>query len=419
MRTMLLVEDASFFEKAIVDRLQDIGRHQIMVARNFSEAESCLDMPICEPDLALVDLTLPDAPNGEIVDLCRNRNIPTIIFTSKFDNEVREKALAKGVIDYVLKDTPASLDYVAELLKRLSYNPKIGILILDDSSVDRERIAQITSHHLYQTYQASTPAEALQMLRDHQHIRLVLADYYMPDEDGFAFLKTVRRKYSRERLSVIGMSSLSNSDNRIRFLKYGAADFIDKSYAPEEILLRISLNLDMMDRIAELNTLAMQDALTGVHNRHFLFTKAVKQIESWAHSGNKASWIAVFDLDSFKQINDEYGHDVGDSVLLGFARQLRALAGPEDMIIRLGGDEFCMIFRSETRDSLTLKLAGFMKSLSTHPIRHSGTDLLCQTSVGIAKLEGGEISDALSIADKHLYASKRSGFEMLAVASDG
>jgi PleD family two-component response regulator len=317
MRTMLLVEDASFFEKAIVDRLQDIGRHQIMVARNFSEAESCLDMPICEPDLALVDLTLPDAPNGEIVDLCRNRNIPTIIFTSKFDNEVREKALAKGVIDYVLKDTPASLDYVAELLKRLSYNPKIGILILDDASVDRERVAQITSHHLYQTYQASTPAEALQMLRDHPHIRLVLADYYMPDEDGFAFLKTVRRKYSRERLSVIGMSSLSNSDNRIRFLKYGAADFIDKSYAPEEILLRISLNLDMMDRIAELNTLAMQDALTGVHNRHFLFTKAVKQIESWAHSGGKASWIAVFDLDSFKQINDEHGHDVGDSVLLG------------------------------------------------------------------------------------------------------
>ena len=416
MRTTLLVEDASFFEKAIVDRLQKVGRHQIMVARNYEEAEKCLDMPICDPDLALVDLTLPDAPNGEIVDLCRDRGIPTIIFTSRFDTDIREKALAKGVIDYILKDTPASLDYVAELLKRLSNNPKTGILILDDSAVGRQKIAEITSQHLYQVFEASTCAEALSVLEEVPQIKLVLADYYMPGEDGFAFLKTVRRKYSRERLSVIGMSSRASSENRIRFLKYGAADFIAKDYSPEEILLRISLNLDMMERIAELNTLAMHDALTGVHNRHFLFGEGAKIIESWTHRDGRAAWTAVFDLDSFKKINDELGHDIGDTVLLNFARQLKALAGPEDIIVRLGGDEFCAVFRSETRDSVNLKLAGFMKSLNSHPIRHAGPDLLCQTSVGVARITDGDLLESLRKADKNLYSAKRTGSGLMTAA---
>lgn len=416
MRTTLLVEDASFFEKAIVDRLQKVGRHQIMVARNYEEAKNCLDMPIGDPDLALVDLTLPDAPNGEIVDLCRSRGIPTIIFTSRFDTEIREKALAKGVIDYVLKDTPASLDYVAELLKRLSNNPKTGILILDDSAVGRQKIAEITSQHLYQIYQASSSAEALTILLKNPQIKLVLADYYMPDEDGFAFLKAVRRKYSRERLSVIGMSSRESPENRIRFLKYGAADFIAKDYSPEEILLRISLNLDMMDRIAELNMLAMHDALTGVHNRHYLFGEGVKIIQSWSHHDDRAAWVAVFDLDSFKKINDELGHDVGDTVLLNFARQLKALAGPNDIVVRLGGDEFCAVFRSETKDSLTLKLAEFMDRLNSEPIKNAGPDVTCRASVGVARLTDGEIFAALKSADQSLYSAKRSGSGEIAAA---
>ena len=66
MQTTLLVEDASFFEKAIVKKLHEVGRHQIMVARSYSEAENCLDLPIGDPDLALVDLTLPAARRIDI-----------------------------------------------------------------------------------------------------------------------------------------------------------------------------------------------------------------------------------------------------------------------------------------------------------------------------------------------------------------
>ncbi|MBO6510840.1 MAG: diguanylate cyclase response regulator, partial [Roseibium sp.] len=161
MQTTLLVEDAAFFEKAIVKKLHEVGRHQIMVARTYAEAESCLNLPIGEPDLALVDLTLPDALNGEIVDLCAEWNIPTIVFTSRFDPKTRRKVLCKGVIDYVLKDSPGSLNYVADLIRKLAQNPKIGILVVDDAPVERETIAQIVSKHLYKVYQAESADEAL------------------------------------------------------------------------------------------------------------------------------------------------------------------------------------------------------------------------------------------------------------------
>ncbi len=160
MQTTLLVEDAAFFEKAIVKKLHEVGRHQIMVARSYEEAENCLNLPIGEPDLALVDLTLPDAPDGEIVDLCEKWNIPTIVFTSRFDPKTRSKFLEKGVIDYVLKDSPGSLNYVADLIRKLAQNPKIGILILDDSAVERDVISKIVGKHLYKIYQASSTDEA-------------------------------------------------------------------------------------------------------------------------------------------------------------------------------------------------------------------------------------------------------------------
>jgi len=409
MQTTLLVEDAQFFEKAIVKKLHEVGRHQIMVARSYAEAESCLDLPIGNPDLALVDLTLPDAPDGEIVDLCSKRNIPTIVFTSRFDPRTRSKMLGKGVIDYVLKDSPGSLNYVADLIRKLAQNPKIGILVIDDIHVEREAISQIVSKHLYKVYQASSTDEALTCLKEHKDIKLVLADYFMPEKDGFAFLKTVRRSHNPEQVGVIGMSSFANPENRVRFLKYGAADFVDKNCSPEELLLRISQNLDYIYRIEELNNLAMRDFLTGLYNRRYLLDEVARQVKSWPAPKTGRNWLALLDLDSFKGINDRFGHDFGDAVLTSFARQLMKLAGEEDIVARLGGDEFCILFRGRTEDMVVKSLAGLLESVQSSPVRHGGDEYLAKTSIGLAPLVDGNLGEALKAADLRLYAAKRTG----------
>ncbi|WP_428650447.1 GGDEF domain-containing response regulator [Roseibium sp.] len=409
MQTTLLVEDAAFFEKAIVKKLHEVGRHQIMVARNYAEAESCLDLPIEEPDLALVDLTLPDAPDGEIVDLCSARNIPTIVFTSRFDPKTRSKMLNKGVIDYVLKDSPGSLNYVADLIRKLAKNPQIGILILDDATVEREAIAQIVSKHLYRVYQASSTDEALRLLKEHTDIKLVLSDYFMPEKDGFDFLKAVRRTHSPEQVGVIGMSSFANSDNRVRFLKYGAADFVDKNCSPEELLLRISQNLDYIYRIEELNNMAMRDALTGLYNRRFLFNEAWRYIRKWTPAPGKDNWVALLDLDSFKEINDRLGHDFGDEVLIRFARHLEKTAGENEFVSRLGGDEFCVVFRERTEAEVMQSLTDLLDTIRATPVRLDGEEHTMQTSIGLAPLTDRTFGDALKTADLRLYKAKRTG----------
>lgn len=380
-----------------------------MVARSYEEAENCLNLPIGEPDLALVDLTLPDAPDGEIVDLCEKFKIPTIVFTSRFDPKTRSKMLAKGVIDYVLKDSPGSLNYVADLIRKLAQNPKIGILVLDDSAVEREAISNIVSKHLYKVYQAGSTDEALQTLKDNQDIKLVLADYFMPDKDGFAFLKAVRRVHDPEKVGVIGMSSFANSDNRVRFLKYGAGDFVDKNCSPEELLLRVSQNLDYIYRIEELNVMAMQDALTGLYNRRFLLNETSKSVKKWQASEGCKHWLALMDLDSFKGINDTLGHDFGDAVLTSFAQHLKKMAKGNDLVSRLGGDEFCVVFCNRTEQDVVECLQNLLDSIQSSPVRHDGEEHLMKTSIGLAELEPGRFGDALKTADHRLYAAKRTG----------
>ncbi|MFC6655972.1 diguanylate cyclase [Roseibium salinum] len=389
--------------------MHEVGRHQIMVARSYAEAENCLDLPIGDPDLALVDLTLPDAPDGEIVDLCSERHIPTIVFTSRFDPKIRNKMLSKGVIDYVLKDSPGSLNYVADLIRKLAHNPKIGVLVIDDAHVEREAISQIVAKHLYKVYQAGSTDEALQCLKENTDIKLVLADYFMPGKDGFAFLKAVRRQHKAEEVGVIGMSSYAKPENRVQFLKYGAADFVDKHCPPEELLLRISQNLDYMYRIEELNNLAMRDALTGLYNRRYLLEGVAKAVKSWPTSENSRHWLALLDLDSFKSINDKLGHDFGDAVLTSFARHLLKLSGERDVVTRLGGDEFCVVFRDKTEEDVVHLLESLLDTIQTSPVRHAGEEHHMRTSIGLAPIQEGKLGDALKGADLRLYTAKRTG----------
>ena len=124
MQSILLVEDASFFEKAVLMTLKNIEECNVYVARSYKEAEELLCSSREKPDLALVDLTLPDARDGQIVDLTKTHEIPTIVFTSRWAAHIRKSVYSKGVMDYVVKDSPSSLDYLSELILQLRRNPQ-------------------------------------------------------------------------------------------------------------------------------------------------------------------------------------------------------------------------------------------------------------------------------------------------------
>lgn len=412
MQSILLVEDASFFEKAVLMTLRSIEECNVIVARSYKEASDYLASATEKPSLALVDLTLPDARDGEIVDLVKEHDIPTVVFTSRWAANIRKAVYGKGVMDYIVKDSPSSLDYLGELIQQLRRNPETGVLVIDDSRPAREKIVNALHQHRYQVFEASSAVQGQKVLEENPHIKLLLLDYVMPGEDGFAFLKAIRRKYSRDDLAILGLSGVDDSENRVRFLKYGANDFIQKNCSSEEILLRVAQNLKVVDRIKELRDRAIRDPLTGLYNRRFLFSQAETHVTN-AQNERKSYWVCLVDIDKFKSINDTHGHIAGDTALLTIARSLQALAGPKDFMLRLGGDEFCALLNCDSREEAALKMQTFLDKLRLTGVKLDHGNINVTASVGIARIEGTDISGALDTADMCLYRAKDSGRDKL------
>ncbi len=141
--------------------------------------------------------------------------------------------------------------------------------------------------------------------------------------------------------------------------------------------------------------LALQDQLTGLLNRRGLFA-AIDALNPSA-----GVLLGVADLDSFKSINDCYGHEVGDLALIAVSRELVALAGPSGKVARTGGDEFVL---ARCEDDAADTPPGSTPNRLQVPVT---PDLAVQVSLGWQRLSGRDIDHALGLADRNMYRSKQ------------
>ena len=155
--------------------------------------------------------------------------------------------------------------------------------------------------------------------------------------------------------------------------------------------------------------LAMTDMLTGLLNRRALHG-ALNAHYAGSRSRRGGVGVLLLDLDHFKSINDNYGHDVGDSVLQHVAAVLRACAGPEDQVARWGGEEFLMLTVAADRADLEQRATQIIRTLRAI---HSGLPPVT-VSVGIAHTsEAPDVDSLLRLADRRLYRAKRAGRDRL------
>ena len=181
MEKVLIVEDSKVFARILIRKIEDELFFDTCWASNFEEARYLLDE---NPDhdtyfCALLDLHLPDAEDGSIVDYVVGKGIPSIVFTGDVENDLRDRIWAKKVVDYVSKESPDSLDYLCGLIRRISRNKDIHILVVDDSSTVRKHLVRLLSAHEFHVHQADTGEHALSVLEDHPEIKTVITDYFM------------------------------------------------------------------------------------------------------------------------------------------------------------------------------------------------------------------------------------------------
>lgn len=252
-RHILVVEDSKIVASFIKDSLELGGEFQVRLAHSLAETETALHNSADTIFAAILDLNLPDAPSGEVVDLVLRFDLPVIVLTSFIDQDIRQRIEAKGVVDYVLKSRDA-VRQVHDILLRLEKNKGVKILVADDSQVQRSVTGEFLQRFGFDVLEAADGQQALDTLHQHGDVPLVITDYEMPNMNGFELCKQIRETWDRNQLAVIGVSSRDNELLSARLLKAGANDFLSKPFQREELYTRIIHNLETQEHIARINS---------------------------------------------------------------------------------------------------------------------------------------------------------------------
>lgn len=399
LNRILVVEDSRAFRNYLESKLTSIG-FDVVLAASCSDAKNILDSDtnfMC----AVLDYCLPDGEDGEIIDLVLSYQLRVIILTAQFNDAVRERVIAKGVLDYITKDSTASVSYLRPLLKRLLANHSHKALVVDDSAMVRNHVTYLLEHQFIETIQAKDGELGLQALKDNPDVTLVITDHDMPNKDGITLTRDIRHDFDRNHVAILGLSANSDRTLTARFLKAGANDFLYKPFNQEEFYCRVQHILDMKDVTDELYQMANQDALTGLWNRRYLFEEC-----SRSKSGNRN--VAMIDIDFFKKVNDNYGHECGDLVLAKVAKLLQDNF-KDDLAVRFGGEEFCIVSTSSYIDFIT-HLDNTRKDIEQYQIAFDEQDIRVTVSIGVTSGSSDvDLNIHLREADELLYQAKDDG----------
>ncbi len=409
MKKILVVEDNRMVGLMVSKRLEQQDYEPVWV-KTMAEARHCLEDGILF-FAALLDYNLPDAANGEIIDLVVDRDIPSIVFTGMVDNEVRDKVWARNVVDYVLKEDSQSLNYIIYMLGRLEKNRGVKVLVVDSSPLQRQMQVDLLKIHHYQVLVADSGAEALELCQQHPEIKLIITDVQLPEMDGLELVKRLRRKYRREDLAIIGISSRREHLMAARFIKYGATDFLVKeSLIAEEFYSRVTQAIEYLEQICLIRESAIKDHLTGLYNRRYFFDAGASMVAS-AQRNRTGLVCAMLDIDFFKKVNDSYGHDMGDLVLRQVADILAKRIRKSDIVARVGGEEFCILAQNVKPEAVADIFDGLRRIVGDAVITVPGTEekLSITVSIGVTTRATSSLGEMMKTADAFLYQAKEQG----------
>jgi diguanylate cyclase (GGDEF)-like protein len=169
----------------------------------------------------------------------------------------------------------------------------------------------------------------------------------------------------------------------------------------------------------KLRDLTQQDGLTGIHNRRYLDKRLSEEFTRFKRKGTQFS-LLIFDIDDFKKVNDTYGHQFGDRILINLAGLCSTIIRGSDIIARYGGEEFCLIL-SDTIGWGAMAFAERLRRLvETQTVRYGNEEVNVTISIGIAEINDriGDTDELLKRADEAMYRAKESGKNRVCLYGD-
>ena len=393
-KKLLVVEDSKPIAR-VIKQIGEALNYEVTIATTLAEVESILQG---NNDFyaATIDYALPDAPNGEAIPCVLSHGIASVVMTGKMDEITRQKILAQPVVDYIPKENSQAFLYLKRILHWQITNSSTGILVVDDSSAARNYVSQLLKRRNFSVYLANDGVQALERLKEHRDIKLVITDLEMPKMDGIELTNEIRKKYSRDQLSIIGISGADNGMHSARFIKNGADDFLRKPFCPEEFYCRITQNIENLNNIAEIQKAANTDYLTELPNRRAYIKR------------NMSYCVAMLDIDYFKKVNDTYGHEAGDHVLKVLTLYMRKHLGT-GLVARLGGEEFAVVLHGTDEDQLYNKLDDLRRDIAVSQVSYEEHHIVFTVSIGMICNSQETLAKQMNLADGALYSAKENG----------
>ncbi|RTR34478.1 diguanylate cyclase [Shewanella atlantica] len=279
------------------------------------------------------------------------------------------------------------------------------ILIVDDTRTNIQLLAGCLKKD-YRLKIAMNGQRCLELARTAPLPDLILLDVVMPEMDGYEVCRKLKANPHTQHVPVIFVTGRDSDDEEEYGLQLGAVDYITKPIRPAIVTARVSTQIMLKQKSDELRNMALHDQLTQLYNRHFLIEAAnQKMAESIRHS-NPLS-ILMIDIDHFKQVNDQFGHQAGDSVLQAVAKVLAESNRKEDVVARFGGEEFVALFEHCSIDSAEEKAEMLRDKIEK--LMPAGIPVTA--SFGVAELRPNEetFEQLLARADEAVYRAKELG----------
>ncbi len=288
--------------------------------------------------------------------------------------------------------------------------PSYSVMVVDDDQLNLKIAGHILSDNGIEAIPLKSGSALLESIDKGDTADLILLDILMPDPDGFETFKELRQIEAKKGLNetpVVFLTSNDDKDMESKGLSMGAVDFIRKPFDPDVLIHRLQNILSKSRLINELSEEAATDGLTGLLNKE----SVNKEIESACTVS--AGALCIIDLDSFKLVNDIYGHEVGDKILMAFADLLKTSFRTQDVVGRIGGDEFIAFLKSTSDEEAVKRVVRRLNDrLLIAAKKMLGEDMTIPLGVsgGAAITPGGdEFAELFNKADKCLLYIKQNG----------
>lgn len=414
-RLIYLVDEDEAQNLAITRQLEHFGYEVVHINQLKSMAVAVATR---RPDVIVIEMSFPEGRIAGAEEMARIKQlsrfrIPTIFVSRSSSFESRLLAVRANGDGYFTKpvDVVALTERIDAILQR-DESRGYRILIIDDDVVTAEYYCTILRDFGMNVRLLNDPSQVLAVIADFRP-ELLLLDVYMPKCSGVELSRIIRQDNSYVDIPIVFLSSEADLGKQLEAVRAGADDFIMKPVASEFLVSSLSTRAE---RYRSLRALIMRDGLTGLYNHTAIKEQLATEI-SMAGRNSSSLALAMIDLDFFKNINDTYGHSVGDQVLRTLARLLRQRLRRSDIVGRYGGEEFAVIFPGTS--ATTARKVLDQVRLAFNKIEHHSEqgNFAVSFSAGVADMELTINADELfNVADAAMYQSKQEGRNRITLA---